>query len=164
MRLYYSHKQTILERNFMKTILSIAVLLASVTVFAGGAGGPEKTQDVVLVTCNAAAPNHLGIEKLLYFARASASLPFSNDSIRSTGLYLAGSKFDTTIIALKGNIHSLTEVGAAPQSFQGNNFFSLGWNVRQLQIIVRGSDIFLSMVAGATGEMIIKNLRMNCDQ
>jgi hypothetical protein len=150
----------------MKQLLLTALisLLTLSQAYAGGGGLPEKTQDVVLVTCNAAVPNRLGIEKLIYFARASANLPFSKDSIRSTGLYLAGSKFDTTIIALKGNIHSLTEVGAAPQSFQGNNFVSLGWNVRQLQITARGSDIFLSMVAGATGEMIVKNLKMNCGQ
>jgi hypothetical protein len=148
----------------MKTLLSLAVFVASVTVLAGGDSRPERTHDVVLVTCNAVAPNGLGIEKLLYYARAKADVELSKDSIRGQGLYLAGSQFNTTIIAAKGNIHSLTEVGAAPQSFQGDNFVSLGWNVRQLQITVRGSDIFLSMVAGATSEMIVKNLKMNCAQ
>jgi len=155
------------ERNFMKlglftNLISVALVLSgsSASLAGGGRVGPVITY-IELVQCRTIDPNETQIQSLTYFVRTEGQFGFSS---QRAGVYLEGKHIAATIYSFDGDIHDIQSSQSAPVSVtpERQTFYTLGGNVRALAIVAKGLDVSLSIVAGATADIVTNNLKMHC--
>lgn len=143
----------------MKALVLSLVLFASNRASAGGGGVGPGVNYVDIVQCQSVDPQETRVQSLTYFLRTE------NQRLESAqpGLLIEGQNITASVYALKGKIHGVTIAETAPTSvLPADNFYAVGGNLRAIRVVAQENHIFLSMVAGATGNIRVNNLQMNC--
>jgi len=145
----------------MKTVffLVLVAFLGSMNSYAGGGGAGPTIEYKSLVQCQPNDPKENRVARLTYFVRSETQWGFEHIS---PGIYIESDQFSVTMYSTNNDLHTLRDLNTPPESITSKTFYALEWNVRAFDIIASGQNVSLSMIAGSTGETVIKNLKMNC--
>jgi len=151
-----------MKLGLFTNLISVALVLSgsSVSLAGGGGVGPVITY-TNLVQCQAIDPDETRIQSLTYFVRTEGQFGFTS---QKAGVYLEGKHVAATIYSFDGDIHNIQSSQNAPVSVtpERQTFYVLGGNVRVLAIVANGLDVSVSIVAGATADIVTNNLKMHC--